>query len=143
MIVEAFKGAGKVIVRCKFSNSRHIQIMELVFCKHTLPICLTSAERRSVVLYHVCSWRENNSAPCNGFITKLNVLLQCLSPPQRYIQYSVQALGGLRRDNTNITEPLRGQDGGLLASFFFCVFMDRDEVELFKTFYFIVFGLHR
>ena len=25
-----------------------------------------------------------------------------------------------------------GQDGGILAKFFFCVFMDRDEVEVHK-----------
>ena len=32
-----------------------------------------------------------------------------------------------------IIDQVRGQDGWILAEFSFCVFMDRDEVEVHKT----------
>ena len=31
-----------------------------------------------------------------------------------------------------VIDQVRGQDGWILAKFFFCVFMDRDEVEVHK-----------
>ena len=36
------------------------------------------------------------------------------------------------KQNIYIIDQARGQDGWILASFSFCVFMDRDEVEVHK-----------
>ena len=54
-------------------------------------------------------------------------------PLHRDILQTVHAITKITENYVYIIEQARGQDGWILAEFSFCVFMDRDEVEVHKT----------